>query len=131
MSEENGKELDLEIDDENQEESEAQPYALVIKVQSWVTPIIGVVMLALGLLGGYFLRPLVTPASADTALSEVSQAAGQVDVQSQPAAPPAGDTAASDDAQRQELMTFLIEETRHFKGDPNASVVMIEFSDFK
>ena len=33
--------------------------AITINVQSWATPIVGVVMLIVGLLGGYYGRPLV------------------------------------------------------------------------
>jgi protein-disulfide isomerase len=34
-------------------------------------------------------------------------------------------------AQQQELMTAVVERTRHFHGDPNAPVTIIEFSDFQ
>ena len=32
--------------------------AVTINIQSWATPIIGLVMLVIGLLGGYYIRPL-------------------------------------------------------------------------
>ena len=41
--------------------SERKPAALTLVIQSWATPIIGVVMLTIGLLGGYYLRPTLFP----------------------------------------------------------------------
>jgi hypothetical protein len=38
--------------------------ALTITVQSWATPVVGLVMLVIGLLGGYFGRPFLAPASS-------------------------------------------------------------------
>jgi protein-disulfide isomerase len=52
--------------------------------------------------------------------------------------PPTQETPAAEqplptpsDAQRTELMDFLVADTRHFKGDPDAPVTIIEFSDFR
>jgi hypothetical protein len=99
----------------------AQP-ALTIVVQSWSTPIVGIVMLVLGLLIGYFGRPVVADRIAalmpkSTATSGPTPAA-VVGPQPQPQSP-------------EELMNYLISQTRHFRGDPNAPIVMLEFSDFQ
>ncbi|MEK7310359.1 MAG: hypothetical protein AAB382_00160 [Chloroflexota bacterium] len=94
--------------------------ALTIVVQSWSTPIVGIVMLVLGLLIGYFGRPVVADRIAafrPTATSEPTPAA-VVGPQAQPRS-------------REELMEYLISQTRHFRGNPEASIVMIEFSDFQ
>lgn len=79
-------------------------------------------MLAIGLLGGYFGRPLLLPQPPATVASSQSGAAS-----------PAEAAAGSQDqpANPDELMAFVVSQTRHFKGDPNAPVTIIEFSDFQ
>lgn len=57
--------------------------------------------------------------------SGVTTTVEQVD----PAAP--GQPAAAETNNRPTLMDAAIEQTRHFKGDPNAPITIIEFSDFK
>lgn len=88
--------------------------ALVITVQSWATPLVGVVMLALGLLAGYFGRPLLAPEPAPQAEAAV------------PAERPESQAAA-----QAEIMEAVVGQTRHFKGDAGAPVTIIEFSDFQ
>jgi hypothetical protein len=123
---------DLEmVEQEETDEGEESP-ALVINVQSWATPIVGLVMLVVGLVGGYLLYPQVS----DKFLGDTSVAAAPT-----VAAPPEAASAGSEpavaanpqpsDADRQEMMAFLIEQTRHFKGSPDAPVTIIEFSDFQ
>jgi protein-disulfide isomerase len=93
--------------------------ALVINIHSWATPIIGVVMLVIGLTAGYFGRPLIAnvkPGEAPVASQE--QASGQVSQEQSPASTPT-------------LMEYLAGQTRHFQGDQNAPVTLIEFSDFQ
>lgn len=77
----------------------------------WLAPLIaGLVMFVLGLGAGYFGRPLITPEETPVAV-----------------APPP----SSGQAGNQEVVAYLVENTRHFKGDPSAPVTIIEFSDFK
>lgn len=109
--------------DVQQDEPQAQSRAaLTIVVHSWATPIVGVLMLVIGLLGGYFGRSLL--------LSQYPPSASS----SQPDAVSAAD--ASDSSQNQptnpdELMAFVVGQIRHFKGDPDAPVTIIEFGDFQ
>jgi hypothetical protein len=90
--------------------------ALTIVIQSWATPIVGVVMLILGLVGGYLARPLLA--------SEPSTAIAR-------SAPVEQVTPAASSSSQQELMATVVAQTRHFKGDPNAPVTIVEFGDFQ
>jgi len=101
--------------EEINEPEEIQPnrsHAIIINIQSWATPLVGVVMLIIGLLGGYYGRPLV---SGTNEQSTVPQSI---------APPQAG-------AGNEELMAYLVSQTRHFKGSPDAPVTLIEFGDFQ
>ena len=97
-------------------EAQKQP-AVTITIQSWATPIVGILMLVLGLLVGYYGRPLI-PNQAQSEASINSAA---------PVVLPAADNSAT----QQKLMETIVAQTRHFKGDPNAPVTMIEFGDFQ
>jgi protein-disulfide isomerase len=85
------------------------------------------VMLAIGLLSGYFLHPLVA------SRMETSSAIGSARPTGQAAAPnsPGTPQAQAPSQGALEVMEALTSETRHFIGDPDAPVVMIEFSDFQ
>ncbi len=89
--------------------------ALVINIYSWATPLIGALMLIIGLLAGYFGRPLL---------------AQRIEAQETPSATEAP-VSEADAANRKEMMDFLISQVKHFKGDPSAPVTMIEFGDFQ
>jgi hypothetical protein len=122
-SEEPGEELDELI--EEQEEGEPHP-ALVINVQTWATPIVAIIMLVIGLVGGYLLYPEVS--------SRIGEPTSVVAVPTtNPATGVQSSTAGNqpDQASREEMMEFLISQTRHFKGNPDAEVTIIEFSDFQ
>jgi hypothetical protein len=90
--------------------------SLVINFQSWATPIVGVVMLLLGLLVGYLIHPINAIQPAATADSSSASA------QTRPTADP---TASK------QLMDYLVTQVKHFQGDANAPVTLIEFSDFQ
>jgi hypothetical protein len=96
--------------------------AFVLNFYSWWIPIVGVVMLLVGLVGGYFLRPLVptaqtgAPTQNPSELSSVETQAPQ---------------ATMDPATRKQLMDYLLPNVKHFKGDANAPVTLLEFSDFQ
>ena len=95
------------------EEKPRRP-AVIINVYSWATPILGVLMLVVGLLAGYFGRPMIASKAEPTVPAAVVQSANP-----------------TEEAQRQEMMTFLVGQVKHFKGDPNAPVTIIEFSDYQ
>ncbi len=92
--------------------------AVTINIQSWATPIVGLVMLVIGLLGGYFIRPLTLGQSSNTTTASI-------------VTPPVAIPTADQTAAQQNLMASLIPKVRHFKGDPNAPVTIIEFGDFQ
>ncbi len=91
--------------------------SLVINVQSWATPIVGVVMLLLGLLVGYLIHPINATQQA-VATTDSSSASAQTR--------PTADPTAS-----KQLMDYLVTQVKHFQGDANAPVTLIEFSDFQ
>jgi len=95
-------------------EAEPRRPSVVINVYSWATPIIGVLMLVVGLLAGYFGRPMLASKAEPTVPAAVVQSANP-----------------TEEAQRQEMMTFLVGQVKHFKGDANAPVTIIEFSDYQ
>ena len=84
--------------------------------RSWLTIVlVGVVMLLVGGLLGYFGRGQFGPEAQAAKATEQAEVA----------------LAATQAAANAELMTYLTQNTRHFKGDPNAAVTIIEFSDFQ
>jgi protein-disulfide isomerase len=80
-----------------------------------ITILVGMAMLLAGVLLGYFGRGQFGP-EAQAANSTATAQAG---------------VSATQAAANAEVMKFLTEKTRHFKGDPNAPVTIIEFSDFQ
>ena len=88
---------------------------ITINIQSWATPIVGVVMLIIGFFSGYSGRPASGDVGQQAAVPQVNAPA------------PSAATGAKDE----ELMAYLVSQTRHFKGDPNAPVTLIEFGDFQ
>jgi protein-disulfide isomerase len=95
-------------------DGQKQP-AVTITIQSWATPIIGVAMLVLGLLVGFYGRPFIPAGTQSDASS----------------APPIVIPTADNSAAQQQLMETALAKTRHFKGDPDAPVTIIEFADFQ
>lgn len=98
--------------------------ALTINIQSWATPIAAAVMLVIGLLGGYFGRPLIDNGSNNTTTRTAAPAVAQPTVAT-------SNVTIPEFASADELMDYLVSQAVHFKGDENAPVTMIEFSDFQ
>ncbi|GAB4577319.1 MAG: hypothetical protein Fur0022_00500 [Anaerolineales bacterium] len=97
--------------------------ALTIHVQSWATPIIGFLMLVTGLLAGYSARPIMDPPRIPVTEVPASESSSSASAEQ-----PAPEEQA---ARQQQLMEMILSQTRHFKGDENASVTLVEFSDFQ
>lgn len=117
----------------NPEEGTSMPKAsnpaLVINIQTWATPIIGIVMLVAGLFLGYFGRPLLTNGGLSAAVAPGNNVEPTVVTANQ-----SGTLAASNEGSpvsTPTLMEFLIGQTNHFKGNPDAPVTVIEFSDYQ
>ena len=98
--------------DETEEVQPKEQPAITINIQSWATPVVGVVMLIIGLLGGYFGRSLVSDTKEQATVP-------------QSIAPSQGG------AGNEELMAYLVSQTRHFTGNPDAPMTLIEFGDFQ
>jgi hypothetical protein len=106
--------------------------AVVINIQTWATPIVGVVMLMVGLAAGYIGRPLL-PLGGQPGTSELQPLNDVTDVAitPQPTAVSEAATPLPDPNSAESLMDLLVSQARHFKGDSEAPITMIEFSDFK
>lgn len=109
------------------------PPALTIHIQSWATPVLSILMLLVGLAAGFYARPffdtpLLTANPTPTA-EIVDVAPTQAPAAAQEQSPTQSDQAQAD--QQQQLMDLVVSQTRHFQGDENAPVTLIEFSDFQ
>jgi len=105
--------------------------ALTMMIESWWTPAIAVLALVVGLLIGYVGRPLLNNSS--DSVGDIAAVTSPVETAAvdQPALPTATvDPTAVAESQKQ-LMDYLVSNTTHFKGDPNALVTIIEFSDYQ
>jgi hypothetical protein len=94
------------------------------KSRAWLTPVLAIFMLVVGLLLGYTGRPIVQPLLAGSA--GATQAAG-----TQQAELPSVNPTLAPGEPTPTLMEFLVSNTQHFKGDADAPVTMIEFSDYQ
>jgi hypothetical protein len=84
--------------------------------RTWlIAGLVGLIMLVAGVLLGYIGRGEFGP---EAQAAKATSAAEAVLAQTQAAA-------------NANLMEYLSQNTRHFKGDPNAAVTIIEFSDFQ
>lgn len=98
---------------------EARQPAATITIQSWAWPMLGLLMLILGLLAGYYIIRLTR--------AQASGAKTSSGIVTAPIAVPSIDISVVQQSQ----MELLLPNVRHFKGDPKARVTMIEFSDFQ
>jgi hypothetical protein len=104
-----------EVQESEIQETEFQEQAESPLKRNWPMIVIGVAMLVVGLVLGYIGRGFYGP---EASAAKATQAAVAVAVQTRASA-------------NKEVMTMLIGATRHFKGDANAPVTIIEFSDFQ
>ncbi len=98
--------------------------ALTVVFQTWSTPIIGIVMLVAGIFGGYYGRQIISPNTSLPAGEDIDPV---ISSYSPPTAPTSSEDLA---AIQQEFMVAVVEKTRHFRGESDAPVTIIEFSDF-
>lgn len=106
--------------------------ALTVVIQSWWTPAIAVIMMVAGLLVGYFIHPML----AKDAQPTMAVAAANTPVPTNTVAQVTGPTATIDPtmaaiSSQEELMNYLASQTVHFQGNPDATVTLIEFSDYQ
>ncbi len=113
--------------------------------RSGTHPIVGlVVMFCIGVLAGFFGRPIIVPDEAAPAAQPAAQAeVEQVEVQVVVTATPDPNQAAGESGEPEvivvtatptptpDFMADLLADARHFQGEDDAPVTMIEFSDFK
>jgi protein-disulfide isomerase len=113
------------------DQPEEKKPALTVVIQSWWTPALAVLALVVGLLLGYFGRPLINQeadAAGDLAVLASPEATSPGDQPSLPT--PTTDPTAIAESQKQ-LMDYLVSNTTHFLGDPDAPITIIEFSDYQ
>jgi protein-disulfide isomerase len=86
-----------------------------------------VMVLGLGVLGGFYLRPLLTPEVKADAVS-----ANVVEPVTIPDNNVANETADSREnlGAHEAIMQTVVANARHFDGDPNAPITLVEFADF-
>jgi hypothetical protein len=114
------------------DQPQGQNPALTVIIQSWWTPALAVIMLVVGLLVGYLGRPLLTKSAQPTVevgvvtTPVVTQSNSQVSVPTTTVNPTIAAITSRD-----QFMAYVVSQTTHFEGDPNATVTLIEFSDFQ
>lgn len=106
--------------------------ALTVVIQSWWTPALAVIMLVIGLLAGYFGRPLLNKgADSPSTVAAVTNPSATLTVNQTPAVTTSVDPTMAAITSAQQAMEYLISHTTHFQGDANAKVTIIEFSDYQ
>jgi protein-disulfide isomerase len=96
-------------------------------------------MLIIGMLIGFFGRPLLVPDQIErvevlvTAEPDAAQALAEVEIESEAQSTVDESTAAAADSSPGEptIMDLVLADARHIQGDPDAPITMVEFSDFK
>jgi hypothetical protein len=106
--------------------------ALTVVIQSWWTPALAVIFLVVGLLAGYFGRPLVNKGSVTNGdVAAVTTPAVTLPPDQTTVATTPVDPTMAAISNQQQLMEYLVSHTTHFQGDANAKVTIIEFSDYQ
>ena len=87
-----------------------------------VTILTGLVMLLMGVIVGYLSHPALVGYLSPSATPEPTSTTA-------PTPKPTQDTARA--TQAAELMDYINANTRHLRGNANAPVTLVEFSDFQ
>jgi protein-disulfide isomerase len=104
---------DLSVAAENEETELAEAgEASPTRANPWLLLVVG---LLVGGVAGFFLYPLVTP---------------QTQADTRPLAGVAGSDQINEPEPHQAVMLAVIAGARHFYGDPNAPITLVEFGDF-
>jgi hypothetical protein len=110
--EEEPEEEQAELEEQVETEEEASKGGS----RTWLmVGLVGLIMLVAGALLGYIGRGEFGPEAQAAKATSDAQAV----------------LAVTQAAANANLMDYLAQNTRHFKGDPNAAVTIIEFSDFQ
>lgn len=87
---------------------------------------------AVGFGAGLWARPLLLPAPiAEASIEPTPAAAADAPAAAADAPAAAPEPAEPSDTDREQIMQLLETQTRHFRGDPDAPITLIEFSDFQ
>ncbi|MFQ5342746.1 MAG: hypothetical protein ACE5F6_14490 [Anaerolineae bacterium] len=114
----------LELGGHEEAFPEVAPKTVAVRVDLLMTLVAGVLI---GLVIGYLGRPLLTSEPQRAAQPQVERVADA----SAPTSPTAVPASPADNSSAQALMDSMISQTRHFRGNPDAPVTIIEFSDFQ
>jgi len=115
-----------ELPEEDQEVEEIEETSAEKGHPVLITLLVGAAMLLAGILLGYLGRGQFGPEAQAARATSTAQA---IAVATQTAANI--EMSATQAAANADLMKYLTENTRHYKGDPKAPVTIIEFSDFQ
>jgi hypothetical protein len=118
------------------DQPQGQKPALTVIIQSWWTPALAVITLVVGLLVGYFGYPFFNKNGQPTGEVAAVTTPGATTAATLPADVTSAPTTTIDPTMAaitssEQLMAYLGSKTTHFKGDPNAEVMIIEFSDYQ
>jgi hypothetical protein len=109
---------------EDEVEHETQTPNMTKRIAARINPVATLITgLLVGILVGYAGRPLVTPKPPSPPLVTSESSANPPATNN--ANPPASNPSSAT------LMDAVVAQTRHFEGDPNAPVTIIEFGDFQ
>jgi protein-disulfide isomerase len=111
---------------QDRHEAASDPTPTTARSSPLVIVAVGLAMLVVGTMTGYFGRPLVTPQPVE-ATPGVSVDTPEPNVVSDTnnASP------SQENPSAETVMAAIVVETRHFKGNPDAPVTIVEFSDFR
>ncbi len=108
------------MNDEKEDVPHQANESTVVRMTPLATLVVGLVI---GMIIGYSGRPLVGPQPSPPVPVTPTNAANPSTASSLNPSP--------SNSSPPTLMDAMVAQTRHFKGDPNAPVIIIEFGDFQ